>query len=123
MAPHPQAADIALFAEVHDALLEQVADLLQRPEPALAAGLIGLIDDLESDFGVENDLMAALACDSHAAHAAQHAALLAWLRGLPLGDAAACRAALAALPGWFEHHLDRWDTLLALALREAAHPM
>jgi hemerythrin len=123
MAPRPQAPDIALFAEVHDALLDQVADLLQRAGPALAAGIIGLIDDLASDFGVEDDLMAALGCDSRAAHAAQHASLLASLRALPLGDAAACRAALAALPGWFEYHLDSWDTLLALALREAAQPI
>lgn len=122
MAPYPQAADIALFAEVHDALLDQVADLLQQPGPALAAGLIGLIDDLESDFGVEDDLMKALGCDSHAEHAAQHASLLASLRALPLGDAAACRAALAALPDWFERHLDTSDTLLALALREAGQP-
>jgi hemerythrin len=122
MGPDPQAADIALFAEVHDALLDQVAELLQQPGPALAAGIIRLIDDLASDFGVEEDLMKALGCDSHARHAAQHAALLASLRALPLGDAAACCAALAGLPGWFAHHLDTSDTLLALALREASRP-
>lgn len=120
MAPQAQAADIALFAEVHDALLDQVAGLLQQPGPALAAGIVDLIGDLDADFAVEEDLMAALACDSHAQHAAQHAALLASLRALPLGDGAACRAALRALPGWFARHLDTSDTLLALALRQAA---
>jgi hemerythrin len=111
---------IALFAEVHDVLLEQVAVLQGQSGPEMMAGLAELIEDFAADFALEEDLMAVLDCKARHHHAAQHAALLHWLRSLLHGDEAVCRSALDELPAWFHWHLETSDMALAEALHAAA---
>ncbi|MYN10132.1 hypothetical protein [Pseudoduganella aquatica] len=112
-------SDIALFAEVHDVLLEQVALLQERSGPKMMAGLAELIEDFAADFALEEGLMGVLECKARNQHAAQHDALLHWLRSLLHGDEAVCRTALDELPAWFHWHLETSDMALAVALHGA----
>lgn len=112
-APVPDAANIALFAEVHDAVLDQVAGLLQLSGATLRAAMAQLLDDLRQDFVAEERMLAALRSASSKGHIAEHGNLLARLEIAADAGTDVCHQALRALPGWFRHHLDSWDALLA----------
>ena len=119
-APVRDAGNIALFAEVHDAVLDQVAGLLQLEDGALRAAMADLLDDLRQDFIAEERMLAALHCASAAGHVAEHANLLARLQIAADAGTAPCHQALRALPDWFRVHLDSWDASLAHALARSA---
>jgi hemerythrin len=111
--------NIALFAEVHDAVLDQVAGLLQLSGAPLRAAMADLLDDLRQDFVAEERMLAALRSGSAAGHIAEHGNLLARLAMAADAGTEVCHQALRALPGWFRHHLDSWDALLARDLGQA----
>lgn len=110
---------IGLFAEVHDAILEQVYGLLQLTGEPLRAAMAVLLDELQQDFAAEERLMATLRCPSSARHRAEHGNLLARLAMAADVGGAVCHRALRALPDWFEEHLDSWDMLIAQRLAQA----
>lgn len=118
-APGLDADNIALFAEVHDAVLDQVAGLLQLTGEPLRAAMAVLLDDLRQDFVAEERMLAALRSRSSAGHIAEHANLLARLEMAADAGTEVCHQALRALPGWFRRHLDSWDALLAHDLGHA----
>jgi hemerythrin len=117
--PVYDAGAIVLFAEVHDAVLEQVDGLLELTGAPLRAAMADLLDDLRQDFEAEERMLAALHCPSSAGHIAEHANLLARLEIAADAGSDMCHHALRALPGWFRHHLDCWDALLAKGLAQA----
>lgn len=118
-APVADAGSIALFAEVHDAVLDQVAGLLQLSGEPLRAAMADLLDDLEQDFIAEERMLAALHCASAPGHIAEHGNLLARLAMAADAGTEVCHHALRALPAWFRNHLDHWDALLAHNLGHA----
>ena len=118
-APVAEAGTIALFAEVHDAVLDQVAGLLALTGEPLRAAMAELLDDLRQDFVAEERMMAALGTPSMAGHIDEHRNLLARLAIAADAGSSVCHQALRALPGWFRHHLDSWDALLAQDLASA----
>lgn len=116
--PGADMGKIALFAEVHDAILDQVAGLLQLSGAPLRAAMAVLLDDLRQDFVAEERLLAALRSSSLAGHIAEHSNLLARLEMAADAGTGVCHQALRALPDWFRLHLGNWDALLA---RDLAH--
>jgi len=114
----PEPDNIALFAEVHDAVLDQVAGLLQLSGEALRAAMADLLDDLRQDFVAEERMLAALRSASAAGHIAEHGNVLARLEMASDAGTEVCHQALRALPGWFRHHLGHWDALLARDLAQ-----
>jgi hemerythrin-like metal-binding protein len=113
------ALGIPLFDEVHQALAEQVQQLLDGPDRQFDAGLARLTEALEEDFRVEESLMEAIDYPAICSHREQHARVLATLHGLAPGDVAAGRRAASLILPWFEVHLATADTALAIALQMA----
>jgi hemerythrin-like metal-binding protein len=108
---------IPLFDEAHEALAEQIGQLLDGPEAEFVPGLAALQECLEQDFREEEQLMAAIAYPSLPAHRAQHARALAMLQGLNPNDRDSCRSAVLQLLGWFHTHLATADMALARMLQ------
>ena len=121
-APPPQLG-IALFDEAHQALADQIEQLLDGPEAQFGPGLQALTECLEEDFRVEEELMTAISYPSMPAHRAQHARALALLHGLDPRDRDACRAAVLQLLAWFHTHLATADTALTLMLQSIARKL
>jgi len=108
---------IPLFDEAHEALAEQIGQLLDGPETEFRTGLAALQECLAQDFHEEERLMAMIAYPALPAHRAQHARALAMLQGLNPDDRDSCRAAVLQLLGWFHTHLATADTALARMLQ------
>lgn len=113
------ALGIPLFDEAHQALAEQIQQLLDGPDREFAAGLNELITALEDDFRLEESLMEAIDYPAICSHREQHARVLASLHRLAPEDVAGGRHAAALLLPWFELHLATADTALAMALQTA----
>ncbi|CAN7602259.1 MULTISPECIES: bacteriohemerythrin [Duganella] len=111
------ALGIPLFDEAHQALAEQVKQLLDGPDEQFEAGMARLTDALEEDFRLEESLMEAIDYPAICSHREQHARVLATLHGLEPGDIAAGRKAAGLILPWFELHLATADTALAIALQ------
>lgn len=116
----PTQLGIPLFDEAHQALADQIEQLLDGPEAEFGPGLQALTECLEEDFRVEEELMAAISYPSMPAHRAQHARALSMLHGLNPSDRDACRAAVLQLLAWFHTHLATADTALTLMLQSIA---
>jgi hemerythrin-like metal-binding protein len=108
---------IPLFDEVHQALAEQVRQLLDAHDQQFEAGMERLTEALEEDFRLEESLMEAIDYPAICSHREQHARVLATLHGLEPGDIAAARKAASLILPWFELHLATADTALAIALQ------
>ena len=87
------ALGIPLFDEAHQAMAEQVMQLLDGPDHEVAAGMARLTEALEDDFRLEESLMEAIDYPGICAHREQHARVLAALHRLAPGDVAAARHA------------------------------
>nr|WP_315392775.1 hemerythrin family protein [uncultured Duganella sp.] len=111
------ALGIPLFDEAHQAMAEQVMQLLDGPDHEVAAGMARLTEALEDDFRLEESLMEAIDYPEIRAHREQHARVLAALHRLAPGDVGAARAAAGLILPWFEMHLATADTALARALQ------
>lgn len=116
----PTQLGIPLFDEAHQALADQIEQLLDGPEAEFVPGLAALTECLEEDFRVEEALMAAISYPSLSAHRAQHARALFMLQGLNPNDREACRSAVLQLLAWFHTHLATADTALSLMLQSIA---
>ena len=113
------ALGIPLFDEAHEAMAEQVIQLLEGPDEQLEAGMARLTEALEDDFRLEESLMEAIDYPAICSHREQHARVLAALHRLAPGDVAAARHAAGLILPWFETHLATADTALAIALQMA----
>jgi len=113
------ALGIPLFDEAHEAMAEQVVQLLDGPDDQLEAGMARLTEALEDDFRLEESLMEAIDYPALCSHREQHARVLAALHRLAPGDVAAARHAASLILPWFEMHLATADTALAIALQMA----
>lgn len=116
------ALGIPLFDEAHQALAEQVRQLLDGPDQQIEAGTAVLIEALEEDFRMEESLMERIDYPAIRSHREQHARVLAALHGLAPGDIPAARHAVGLVLPWFELHLATADTALAIALTMAQLP-
>lgn len=113
------ALGIPLFDEAHQAMAEQVQQLLDGPDRQFPAGMARLIDALEEDFRLEESLMEAIDYPAIRSHREQHARVLATLHRLAPENIAAGREAAALILPWFQLHLATADTALAIALQMA----
>jgi hemerythrin len=113
------ALGIPLFDEAHQAMTEQVKQLLDGPDQQFSAGMERLIEALEEDFRLEETLMEAIDYPAIRSHREQHARVLARLHGLAPDDIAAGRQAVGLILPWFQLHLATADTALAIALQMA----
>jgi hemerythrin-like metal-binding protein len=113
------ALGIPLFDEAHEAMADQVVQLLDGPDEQVEAGMTRLTEALEDDFRLEESLMEAIDYPAICSHREQHARVLAALHRLAPGDVAAARHAARLILPWFEMHLATADTALAIALQMA----
>jgi hemerythrin len=93
----------------HQALIEQVARLLEQPDQQFEQGLTVLVGQLEKDFREEELLMEEVDYPGIPAHREQHARVLATLHGLAPDDLVTARKAVSLLPLWFQVHLASMD--------------
>lgn len=120
----PQMAlDIPSMDLAHQALIEQIARLLDQPDRQFEQGLPVLVEQLEKDFREEELLMEEIDYPGISAHREQHARVLATLHGLAPDDLATARRAVSLLPLWFQEHLATMDTALAVALQLAGNAL
>jgi hemerythrin len=113
------ALGIPLFDEAHEAMAEQVVQLLDGPDEQVEAGMTRLTEALEDDFRLEESLLEAIDYPAICSHREQNARVLAALHRLAPGDVAAARHAASLILPWFEMHLATADTALAIALQMA----
>lgn len=113
------ALGIPLFDEAHQALAEQVEQLLASSDQQFEEDMARLVDALEEDFRVEESLMEAIDYPAIRSHREQHARVLATLHCLKVGDICAGRQAAGLILPWFALHLATADTALAIALQMA----
>jgi hemerythrin-like metal-binding protein len=113
------ALGIPLFDEAHQAMAEQVKQLLDGPDQEFPDGMAQLVAALEDDFRLEEALMESIDYPAIRSHREQHARVLATLHGLAPDDVAAGRAAAGLILPWFQLHLATADTALAIALQMA----
>ena len=107
----------------HQALIGQIARLLDQPDRQFEQGLAALVEHLETDFREEELLMEEIDYPGIPAHREQHARVLATLHGLAPEDLAAARRAVSLLPLWFQAHLATMDAALAIALQLAGNAL
>ena len=116
------ALGIPLFDEAHQAMAEQVEELLMGPDHVFAVGMARLIAALEEDFSLEESLMEAIGYQDIGNHRRQHAGVLGTLHAIAPHDIAAGRRAATLILPWFQLHLATADTALAIALQKADRP-
>lgn len=110
---------IGLFDEAHEAMANQVEEMLRGPDEAFPQQLAALIECLEDDFRLEESLMECIDYPAIRSHREEHARVLATLHRLPPEDVAQGRRVVALILPWFQAHLATADTALVTALQLA----
>jgi len=107
----------------HQALIAQIARLVEQPDTQFELGLPVLVEQLENDFREEERLMEEMDYPGIASHREQHARVLATLHSIAPDDLVAARKAVFLLPLWFQVHLATMDAAFAVALQLAGNPL
>jgi hemerythrin-like metal-binding protein len=104
----------------HRELLDELAALVDAPDPEFADRYMRFVARVEGDFREEEDLMERTAFSGLPSHREQHARMLGGLhhvaRQVMAGDIAAGRGVVALLPGWFMLHIETVDGALAACM-------
>ncbi len=106
--------------DAHEALLNEMTDLLTAPDDRFGPAFLSLIARFECDFRDEEMLMEEIDYPGIQGHREQHSRVLGALHHIAPrvmeGDIALGREAVELLPQWFLFHLSTMDTALAFAL-------
>nr|CRH04577.1 conserved protein of unknown function [Include Hemerythrin-like metal binding domain] [Candidatus Magnetococcus massalia] len=103
----------------HQAFVDRLTELADKPEAELLAAFPTLVSELESHFAQEEELMASCGFGAIGEHTGEHKRLLSECAMLSRfakrgGAPAIIRFMQSELPRWFHTHLETMDAALAV---------